>query len=221
MSVTAYGFDVSVSTALTWVGAGQPTDGGRAPVVGPLAPGLFQPMQRDWHAANSGSAMGRCPSGQPGAAWIGSDLHPPGQLHDHGLGRRGEGTAAAGPRRPAGAGPGGDAKRFVFIFWTQPGGISARRRVHRRHATETASVVKRCRRGGRWASWSCGRQARPALFGVDKTFRDAKPVCRPDPSGWAASCGYCAPRIFRPDQPNRRWRRIGLRIGGRGVEIRH
>ena len=52
MSVTAYGFDVSVSSAVTRVGAGQPADGGQAPVVGPLAPGLLQRMERYWHAAN-------------------------------------------------------------------------------------------------------------------------------------------------------------------------
>jgi xylulose-5-phosphate/fructose-6-phosphate phosphoketolase len=52
MSATAYSFDVSVSSAVTTVGPGLPTDGGRAPVVGLLAPGLLQRMERYWHAAN-------------------------------------------------------------------------------------------------------------------------------------------------------------------------
>jgi xylulose-5-phosphate/fructose-6-phosphate phosphoketolase len=52
MSVTGYGFDVSVSSAVTRVGAGQPTDGGQAPVGGPLASGLLQRMERYWRAAN-------------------------------------------------------------------------------------------------------------------------------------------------------------------------
>jgi xylulose-5-phosphate/fructose-6-phosphate phosphoketolase len=52
MSATAYGFDASVSSAVSSVGAGQPADAGLAPVVGPLAPGLLQRMHGYWHAAN-------------------------------------------------------------------------------------------------------------------------------------------------------------------------
>ena len=122
MSVTAYDFDVSVSSAVTRVGAGQPTDGGQAPVVRPLAPGWFSGCS----VTGTPRTQAQPPRGAPVAkqARLG-----PVAIYTHldSSTTTASAGAAKGPLRRVRddlwvQNLASGAKRFVFVFWTQPGG---------------------------------------------------------------------------------------------------